>query len=370
MKKSLYPVALATLALLVAIPAEAANYCRGHQLGRTGQHIRARLVVVDPTGATGCDMLDIGSAFTFVAAQTGRSLSNRWLIEVRGSALTETAVLSVPSYTVVKAVPSFPTASTAHVGQVKLSISAGTGSLVTLGDFSTWDGIAVTPTATTTTGAIRVFDTTGVTATFVNTLVTIPTGLADTSNVYGWYNGAAGALNLTDCSFTSVGTRTKTWGLIDIGESAVVTGGRWSGSASQLMLFQHNVSAKTLRLNGVQIDTLAGGTDLTNTAGTIEAFFTPYVTSSGTITGTAAPLAATATALAANGANCSAGNAPLGVDASGAAESCTAYQAAQVAMPVNANDACVAGTFAADASFAAFCVATNTWVRVALATWP
>lgn len=34
--------------------------------------------------------------------------------------------------------------------------------------------------------------------------------------------------------------------------------------------------------------------------------------------------AATATALAANGANCSAGNYPLGVDASGAAESCTA----------------------------------------------
>jgi hypothetical protein len=40
--------------------------------------------------------------------------------------------------------------------------------------------------------------------------------------------------------------------------------------------------------------------------------------------------AATATALAANGANCNAGYAPLGVDASGAVESCTQYQAYDV----------------------------------------
>lgn len=40
--------------------------------------------------------------------------------------------------------------------------------------------------------------------------------------------------------------------------------------------------------------------------------------------------AATATSLAANGANCNAGYAPLGVDASGAVESCTQYQAYDV----------------------------------------
>lgn len=50
-------------------------------------------------------------------------------------------------------------------------------------------------------------------------------------------------------------------------------------------------------------------------------------TGSGTITATSAATAttaSTASALAANGANCSAGQYPLGVDASGAAESCTA----------------------------------------------
>lgn len=44
------------------------------------------------------------------------------------------------------------------------------------------------------------------------------------------------------------------------------------------------------------------------------------------VAGASGGAAATATALAANGANCSAGQAPRGVDASGAAENCTAYQ--------------------------------------------
>lgn len=44
----------------------------------------------------------------------------------------------------------------------------------------------------------------------------------------------------------------------------------------------------------------------------------------GPLNGPGSQNAATATALAANGANCSAGSYPLGVDASGAAESCTA----------------------------------------------
>jgi len=47
-------------------------------------------------------------------------------------------------------------------------------------------------------------------------------------------------------------------------------------------------------------------------------------TFSGTLTGNVTGTASLATALAANGANCSAGSFPLGVDASGAAESCTA----------------------------------------------
>lgn len=57
------------------------------------------------------------------------------------------------------------------------------------------------------------------------------------------------------------------------------------------------------------------------------------------VTGTASGLTAgAATALAVNGANCSAGQAPLGVDASGAAESCTAYTTAAI-VPVTAPSA-------------------------------
>lgn len=74
----------------------------------------------------------------------------------------------------------------------------------------------------------------------------------------------------------------------------------------------------------------------------------------GGITGTAS----LATALAANGANCSAGSFPLGVDASGAAESCTALSAsnAGTATALAANGAnCSAGTYplGVDASGAA-----------------
>ena len=40
-----------------------------------------------------------------------------------------------------------------------------------------------------------------------------------------------------------------------------------------------------------------------------------------------------------------------------------------VATPASAAAACTAGTFAFDATFFYACVATNTWVRGALATW-
>jgi hypothetical protein len=40
------------------------------------------------------------------------------------------------------------------------------------------------------------------------------------------------------------------------------------------------------------------------------------------------------------------------------------------AVPTNATDTCVAGTVAINASFLYYCAATDTWTRVALATWP
>jgi hypothetical protein len=68
---------------------------------------------------------------------------------------------------------------------------------------------------------------------------------------------------------------------------------------------------------------------------------------------------ATATALAANGANCSAGQAPLGVDASGAAEGCTAYQASDADLTAIAALACSDGQIAKKASGVWTCAADN-----------
>lgn len=74
---------------------------------------------------------------------------------------------------------------------------------------------------------------------------------------------------------------------------------------------------------------------LTDEVGTGAAYFvggalgTPASGTATNLTGTASGLTAgAATALSANGTNCSAGSAPLGVDASGNAETCTAYQTA------------------------------------------
>lgn len=41
----------------------------------------------------------------------------------------------------------------------------------------------------------------------------------------------------------------------------------------------------------------------------------------------------------------------------------------RMTVPVNAGDTCVQGNYAADGSFFYQCVATNTWLRVALTTW-
>jgi len=91
-----------------------------------------------------------------------------------------------------------------------------------------------------------------------------------------------------------------------------------TGTANQITA-SASTGAITLSLPA----TITGLTSVTSTSftGALTGNVTGNVTgSSGSTTGNAA----TATALAANGANCSAGQFPLGVNASGAAESCTA----------------------------------------------
>lgn len=321
---------LAAFATLAA-PSGAAT-CKFHELSARKF---TREIRVDSRGIA-CEFTTFASAFTYVTAQT-RSITAPWTVEVRpGSGYTATSI-TVPTYTHVRGLPGIASPSTAHLGQPKFTGTATTGALVTMGDFSSWDGVAVVAGATSMTGAVKIFDTTGVTASISNTLISVPTTLADTQNVYGIYNGAAGVLTVTGVNFLSVGTRTKAWGLLNLGESADVWGGHWAGSASQLMMFQNNISAKTLRLNFVQIDTLAGGVDLTNTAGNLQTFGTAYGTSSGTIT---------------NSTLCAG----------------TLYVAA--CTPASATAACVANQVCLDSGFLYFCPTTNTWVRSPLATWP
>lgn len=323
---------LAALLSFAAVPG-AATVCKYNDL----KH--AQLTHELRVNARGwdCDFKDIGSALSWITTNTSsRSVTSMWSVKVAGGAYTETSI-TVPSYTVVEGDPDLDTPSTTHLGQPKLSISGDTGSLITMGDKSAWDGIAVFPTAAELAGAVKVFDTTGVTATISETLISVGSGVGDEENLYGVYNGAAGVLTLSEVNFLAAGTRTKTWGVLNLGESMDIWGGHWAGSASMLKMVQNNISGKTLRLTGVQLDALAGGVDLTNTAGTLAVYSTPYATSSGTITHP--DLRAAKLYIAA----------------------CT---------PASATATCTAGQVCLDASYVYFCSATNTWTRGALSTWP
>lgn len=97
-------------------------------------------------------------------------------------------------------------------------------------------------------------------------------------------------------------------------------------------------AGKVNYIAGTNITLTPSGNSVTitasNTAATAFSAITAATNNNGPLViGTGASLATsgsgtiTATSLAANGANCTAGQAPLGVDASGAAEGCTAYQA-------------------------------------------
>lgn len=165
------------------------------------------------------------------------------------------------------------------------------------------------PTALTFTGK------TVTNGTFVNPALGTPaSGVATnlTGTAAGMTAGTATALaaNGANCSAGSFPLGVDALGA---SESCTALPTTLTGTANQVA-----VSAATgaITLSIPSSPTLPG-----TTTGTFSGNVTGNVTgSSGSTTGNAA----TATALAANGANCSAGSFPLGVDASGAAESCTA----------------------------------------------
>jgi hypothetical protein len=65
-----------------------------------------------------------------------------------------------------------------------------------------------------------------------------------------------------------------------------------------------------------------------------------------------------------------AGQTAVSVDTAAVAAMLTPSFAVRVGAPVTAADACTPGNYATDTSFFYECVASNTWLRVALTTWP
>lgn len=135
-----------------------------------------------------------------------------------------------------------------------------------------------------------------------------------------WTPAGSGTLSITGLTSLNAQTgSTQTFTddtnvtIVSAANAHVIT---WAGTLAKARQNAQTVyldaSAQTFT-NGITAPTFTG-----NVTGNVTGNLT------GDVTGTVSGNAGTATALAANGANCSAGQFPLGVNASGAAESCTA----------------------------------------------
>jgi len=335
MKRIAVSVALA-IGIVSALPSHAlpaGNYCVGHQLGPTGQHLRARIVVVDGTGATGCDVRDIGTANAYVAAQT-RGAAAQWTVMVMPGAnnttynYTETSG-SVPSWTTIVG----PSAANRPI----LRLTGVTGTLLSMGTGAAIQNLAITVGGTAaTTGAVKVVATTGTSASLIDVSIAVGSTFGDAQNV-DLVSNDAGTLAMTRVDLSKTGTATKVRLLVNgaAGTAITASGGNWTAGTSQAKGAENLNASGTLALSGIKILTSATA-DLAGTTGPITPSLMTYGATSGTVT-------------------------PADVRAS------LLYVAA--CTPASASATCTAGQVCLNATFVYYCAATNTWVRGALATW-
>jgi hypothetical protein len=338
MKQIAVSVALAALAFLCAAPS-AATYCSTHQLGAQGQHARARLVVVDGTGAL-CDFLDIGSALTYVSGKT-RGAASQWTIALRSGFNNTTynyteVTATVPTWTTIVG----PSAANRPI----LKLTGLTGTLVSMGTGSALENIVLTAGGTAaSTGAVKVVATTGTSATLTDVSIAVASTFGDAQNV-DLVSNDAGSLTLSRVDLSKAGASTLSR-LVVNGASGIATnvlGGIWSSGTSQAKATENLNASGTISLLGVTI-IVSSTVDLAGTTGPITTRGMIY----GAVSGNVTPANIKATDVTAGG---------------------KMYVTAQT--PASATAACTAGQFAFDSGFVYFCPSTNTWVRAALATWP
>ncbi len=270
--------------------------------------------------------LDTHAALTGTSAHSAASANTASMIVARDgsgnfSAGTITGALSGNATTATSL-------ASGGVGQVPYQTGSGATSFLpamAAGGIITGNGTSAIPSTgtftgtanqvvITRTGANIVLSTpqdigTGSSPTF-NTVTAALSGNATTATTAtNIASGAAGQILYQSASGTTAKLPAMADGgiVIGAGTSVAPTTGTLTGTANQVVVTRNGAGVV---LSGPQ--SLGTGSSPT------------FVTVTAALSGNST----TATALAANGANCSAGQAPLGVDASGAVESCTAYQAA------------------------------------------
>ena len=234
------------------------------------------------------DYTTIQAALAYVATQA-RSDVERWIVDVypgNGSLPDfgySTPTLTVPSYTLVRGADSVYRGVATWGVQPGITLTATTGTLITMGDGSALQGLFLYYAATRT-GAVNIIKNAADAFSFlVDDVAILVSGENETSLDFVEVSDDCAAY-LYSNYFSQIGNGSQTRSVVNTGSTGfTVWGGRFQPATSQLAIFE-NTTAATIKVFYARLDPGAA-LDLKNSgAGTIQVEWTSYWNASGAIT--------------------------------------------------------------------------------------
>lgn len=248
-------------------------------------HMPRRVTVAEDGSG---DYTTITAALAYVATQV-RSETERWIVELYPGEgeLPDfgytAATLTVPSFTLLRGADSVYRGGATWGYQPGITLTATTGTLITLGDGAGLQNLFLYYAATRT-GAVSIIKNTSDAFSFLIDDVGIMVfGGNEAALDFVTVANDAGAY-LYACYMTQIGDASSTRFVVNTGTTGfTVWGGRYAPGTSQLALIE-NTTAATVRVFYARFDA-GSSADLKNSgAGALQVEWTSYWTSSGTIT--------------------------------------------------------------------------------------
>lgn len=273
------------------LPRGKAKYPNSMSTRQIAQYLQsaqfARMVTVD-SGGSG-DYTSIAAALAHVAAQTGRSQFNRWMVMVypgvtsaSGLGQYDEAVLSVPSYTTLTGVVA-PWGNGGTVMGVPVVHPTGTsGSLVTVGQNASLQNLMIHVTGLTgATVAVEVLGVSGNAVNFTNVSINASSSLAD--HQLDLLKVSTGSFVGHNVHLSRSGANTATRGVVSAAGNAGITlyGGRIDAGSGSLAAVE-NLDDTAVSLFGTRLGVSTAQLKRSST-GTIVTQGVSYTTSSGVI---------------------------------------------------------------------------------------